>query len=62
MIVESSGLIALGASRVCPKDCIDEICKCVNHIKELTDILNIPGIHSPFAEKFFNIVKDALIL
>ena len=62
MIVKSSGLIALGGSRVCPKDCIDEICKRVNHIKELTDISNIPGLHSPFAEKFFNIVKDTLIL
>ena len=62
MIVKSSGLIALVGSRVCPKDCIDEICKRVNHIKELTDISNFSGLHSPFAEKFFNTVKDTLIL
>jgi hypothetical protein len=59
----SQGLKALDGARVCPKDCIDEICKRVNHIKEFTDISNIPGLHSPFTENlFFNVVKDSLIL
>ena len=62
MVGKSSGLIALGGVRVCPKDCIDEICKRVNHIKEFTDISNNPGLRSPFTEKFFNVVKDTLIL
>ena len=62
MVGKSSGLVTLGGARVCPKDCIDEICNCVNHIKEVTDVSNIPGLHSPFTEKFFNVVKDTLIL
>ena len=62
MVGKSSGLIALGRARVCPKECIDEICKCVNHIKEFKDISNIPRLCSPFAKKFFNVVKDTLVL
>ena len=50
MVGKSSGLVALGEARVCPKDCIDEICKRVNDIKKFTDISNIPGLHSPFTE------------
>ena len=38
MVGKSSGLIALGGARVCPKECIDEICERVNHIKEFMDI------------------------
>lgn len=45
---------------VCPKDCIEEICKRVNYIEKFTDISNIPGLRSPFTEKFFNVVDDTL--
>ena len=62
MVGKSSGLTTLGGARVCPKECIDEICKRVNYIKEFKDITIIPGLCSPFTEKFFNVVKDTLIL
>ena len=64
MVGKSSGFIALGGARVCPKDCIEEICKRVNYIEKFADISNIPGLCSPlnFTEKFFNVVNDTLIL
>ena len=62
IVQKSDGLRTLGGALVCPMACIEEICKHVNYIRELSDISNIPGLCSQFAKKFFNIVKDSLIL
>lgn len=62
IIHKDGGLTALGGALVCPRACVEEICKRVDYIRELSDISNIPGLRSQFAEKFFNVVKDTLIL
>lgn len=62
MVKKNDGLRTLGGALVCPMACIEEICKRVDYIRELSDISNIPGLRSQFAEKFFNVVKDSLIL
>ena len=58
-IKSNSALMALGGALVCPIAFIDEICRRVNYIKELSDI---PGIRSQFAEKLFCVVQNSLEL
>ena len=62
IICNNSAFMALGGAFVCPVASIDLICQRVNFISELSDITNIPGIRSQFAEKLFNVVKDSLVL
>ena len=58
IIHSNSAFMALGGALVCPIACIDVICKRANYIKDFSDISNIPGIRTQFAEKFFSVVKD----
>ena len=62
IIRNNSAFVALGGALVCPVACIDEICQRANFIKDISDITNISGMRSQFAEKLFNIVKDTLVL
>lgn len=53
---------ALGGVLICPMSCVIEVCKRVDYIKELDDILNIPGLRTQFATRFFDIFTEVLAL
>lgn len=62
MIDESGPIKALGGVFVCPLSCVTEVCNRVNYIKELDDIINIPGLRAQFATRFFNVITEVLDL
>lgn len=62
-MIDGSGQVkALGGAYVCPMSCVVEVCKRVDYIKELDDIINISGLRTQFATRFFDIITEVLAL
>ena len=60
IISQSNQLKVLGGVLLCPIACVEEICKRVDYISELSDLTKVPGIRLQFARKFFDILTDVL--